>query len=320
MQPRVAGILLAAGEGSRLGQPKALVEIGGQRLVDRGVLLLRAGGADPIIVVTGAAPADVPGALVVHNPEWSTGMGSSLTAGLSALCALSPEECSAAECSAAVIALADQPLVTPECVKRLIASHRGDAITAVGPDRADSPSAVGTPSSAGTPGPAVGPGPAGTLRAADGPGLAVGPGPAGTLRAAVGPGAADGPGLAVGPGPAGTLRAADGPGAAVGPGPAGATIVPGALGATDRTSPSGGARLAVAAYGGRPRNPVLIAREHWTEVLTLAHGDAGARPFLRAHPDLITLVECGDVGSPDDIDTPEDLVRVTEILARPDQA
>ena len=296
MQPRVAGILLAAGEGSRLGQPKALVEIGGQRLVDRGVLLLRAGGADPIIVVTGAAPADVPGALVVHNPEWSTGMGSSLTAGLSALCALSPEECSAAECSAAVIALADQPLVTPECVKRLIASHRGDAITAVGPDRADSPSAVGTPSSAGTPGPAVGPGPAGTLRAADGPGLAVGPGPAGTLRAA------------------------DGPGAAVGPGPAGATIVPGALGATDRTSPSGGARLAVAAYGGRPRNPVLIAREHWTEVLTLAHGDAGARPFLRAHPDLITLVECGDVGSPDDIDTPEDLVRVTEILARPDQA
>jgi CTP:molybdopterin cytidylyltransferase MocA len=279
MQPRVAGILLAAGEGSRLGQPKALVEIGGQRLVDRGVLLLRAGGADPIIVVTGAAPADVPGALVVHNPEWSTGMSSSLTAGLSALCALSPEECNAAECSAAVIALADQPLVTPECVKRLIASHRGDATTAVGPDRADRPSAAGTPSSAGT------------------------------------PSAIDGPSPAVGPSPAGTLRAADGPGAAVGPSAVDDTIVPGALGATDRTSPSGGACIAVAAYGGRPRNPVLIAREHWTEVLTLAHGDAGARPFLRAHPDLVTLVECGDVGRPDDIDTPEDLARVTEILA-----
>jgi hypothetical protein len=32
---------------------------------------------------------------------------------------------------------------------------------------------------------------------------------------------------------------------------------------------------------------------------------------LRAHPDLVTLVECGDTGSPDDIDTPADLDRVT---------
>jgi CTP:molybdopterin cytidylyltransferase MocA len=205
MQPRVAGILLAAGEGSRLGQPKALVEIGGQRLVDRGLLLLRAGGADPIVVVTGAAPVDVPGALVVHNPAWPSGMGSSLTAGLSTLQALPPDECGA-ECGAVVIALADQPLVTSECAKRLIASHRG------------------------------------------------------------------------------------------------------------------GASIAVAAYGGRPRNPVLIAREHWAEVLSLVDGDAGARPFLRAHPDLVALVECGDVGRPDDIDTPEDLVRVTEIVARWDRA
>ncbi len=215
MQPRVAGILLAAGEGSRLGQPKALVEIAGQRLVDRGLLMLRAGGAAPVVVVTGAAPVDVPGALVVHNPAWSTGMGSSLTAGLSALRALPPDDC-----SAAVIALADQPLVSPACVKRLIASQRGDA---------------------------------------------------------------NGRGVMAGSGP-------------------------------------GGAVIAVATYGGRPRNPVLIAREHWAEVLTMAHGDAGARPFLRAHPDLITLVECGDIGRPDDIDTPEDLVRVAKIAARWDLA
>ena len=38
----------------------------------------------------------------------------------------------------------------------------------------------------------------------------------------------------------------------------------------------------------------------------------GRAPFLRAHPDLVTLVECGDTGSPDDIDTPEDLARVRE--------
>jgi nicotine blue oxidoreductase len=200
MQPSVAGILLAAGEGSRLGQPKALVEIAGQRLVDRGNRMLRDGGAAPIVVITGAAPVDVPGALVVHNPAWASGMGSSLATGLSALQSLP------FECGAAVLALADQPLVSSESVRRLIAARV-----------------------------------------------------------------------------------------------AGASVV-------------------VAAYDGRPRNPVLIAREHWAEVLTLAQGDAGARPFLRAHPDLVTLTECGDTGSPDDIDTPEDLARVTQALLNCDQS
>jgi nicotine blue oxidoreductase len=75
-----------------------------------------------------------------------------------------------------------------------------------------------------------------------------------------------------------------------------------------------GAAVAVAAYAGKPRNPVLIARGHWAAVLRLASGDTGARPFLRAHPELVTLVECGDVGRPDDIDTPQDLARVRSLL------
>ena len=75
MQPRVAGVLLAAGEGSRLGRPKALVEVGGRRLADRGVALLRAGGAGPVVLVAGAAAVAVPGAVVVDNPAWPAGLG-----------------------------------------------------------------------------------------------------------------------------------------------------------------------------------------------------------------------------------------------------
>ncbi len=68
-----------------------------------------------------------------------------------------------------------------------------------------------------------------------------------------------------------------------------------------------GAGVVVAAYRGVPRNPVLLAREHWAEVIERAVGDVGARPFLRAHPELVTLVECGDIGDPADADTPADL-------------
>src|SRR5262245_50082131 len=104
-----AGLLLAAGAGSRLGMPKALIEIGGIRLVDRGVRMLHEAGCTPIVVVTGAARVDVAGAVIVYNPGWRTGMGSSLRAGLSAL---------APDCPAVVIALVDQPNVTAEAVLR----------------------------------------------------------------------------------------------------------------------------------------------------------------------------------------------------------
>ena len=81
MTSRVAGILLAAGDGSRLGQPKATVELAGSTLAERGVALLRDGGTDPVIVVTGAIPVEIPGVVSVHNPDWLTGMGSSLAHG-----------------------------------------------------------------------------------------------------------------------------------------------------------------------------------------------------------------------------------------------
>ncbi|GLW12156.1 4-diphosphocytidyl-2C-methyl-D-erythritol synthase [Microtetraspora sp. NBRC 13810] len=189
-----AGLLLAAGAGSRLGRPKALVELAGETLVDRGVRVLREGGCHPVVVVLGAAIAQIRGAVVVHNPHWRTGMGSSLRAGLSAL---------PPGAGHVVVTLVDQPRVGAETVRRLIAA-------------------------AGE-----------------------------------------------------------------------------------------GASVAVATYGGAPRNPVLLAREHFEAVAALAEGDMGARAFLRAHPELVTRVPCDDIGDPADIDTPEDLAA---FIAEPGQS
>ena len=204
MRSAVAGVLLAAGEGSRFGRPKALVELDGQTLAERGVTLLRAGGTDPVLIVTGAAQVELRPehqARTVYNGEWRTGMGSSLRAALRALSELEAGPRVGPEIGAVVVALADQPLVGAEAVGRLIAAYRS------------------------------------------------------------------------------------------------------------------GAGVAVAAYGGKPRNPVLLAREHWPEVIATATGDQGARAFLRARPELVTLVECGDTGRPDDIDTPADLEHIA--VSRP---
>lgn len=67
------------------------------------------------------------------------------------------------------------------------------------------------------------------------------------------------------------------------------------------------AQLRRAAYGGVPGHPTLIGRDHWAGVLTVARGDRGARDYFRAHEHH--LVECGDLASGRDIDSPADLDR-----------
>ena len=87
----VAGLLLAAGTGRRFGSPKALVPLGGKLFVESAAELLTAAGCDPVVVVLGAqadvvrAKASLDGVTVVDNPDWDTGMGSSLRTGLHAI-------------------------------------------------------------------------------------------------------------------------------------------------------------------------------------------------------------------------------------------
>jgi nicotine blue oxidoreductase len=72
----------------------------------------------------------------------------------------------------------------------------------------------------------------------------------------------------------------------------------------------GGAKIAVATYDGKPRNPVLFSREIWPRLMAELSGDEGARPFLRRHQELVTHVPCDGAGDPTDVDTREDLLHL----------
>lgn len=191
----VTAILLAAGGGRRLGgRPKALLEHRGRPLVEHAVRTLRDGGCTRIHVVLGAHAETVrerallPGCVLVENPEWAGGMGSSLRAGLASL--------TGTDARAALVSLVDQPGIGPEAVARVLAAYRSPA------------------------------------------------------------------------------------------------------------------SLASAAYGGERGHPVLFGADHWPGIAGSAVGDQGARAYLKSHADVITLVECGDVARPYDIDTEADLTHL----------
>jgi CTP:molybdopterin cytidylyltransferase MocA len=63
--------------------------------------------------------------------------------------------------------------------------------------------------------------------------------------------------------------------------------------------------LARAAFDGTPGHPVLLGRDHWAGIGATALGDRGARDYLEEHPPL--LVECGDLATGHDVDTPDHL-------------
>ncbi|NKY58908.1 nucleotidyltransferase family protein [Nocardia flavorosea] len=70
-----------------------------------------------------------------------------------------------------------------------------------------------------------------------------------------------------------------------------------------------GARLAVATYGDHTGHPVLLGAEYFPAIAATAVGEIGARTFLAANRELVQYVPCDDTGSPDDVDTPRDLIR-----------
>jgi molybdenum cofactor cytidylyltransferase len=132
MTERLAAVVLAAGESSRLGTPKQLVLYQGLPLVARAARAALNAGADPVVVVLGANAERVGAALfgipviAVVNPEWARGMGTSVATGVRAILDQAPST------GGVLIMLADQPLVGAAALGRLLESWRDlpDTITA----------------------------------------------------------------------------------------------------------------------------------------------------------------------------------------------
>lgn len=116
---KLAGVILAAGLSSRMGEFKPLLEIGGKSMARRVVELMRNAGADPVIVVTGHQHEELEthlagcGARYVFNPDYaSTQQLDSLRLGLAAL---------PGDCERVLVSPADIPLVQLDTVERLLA-------------------------------------------------------------------------------------------------------------------------------------------------------------------------------------------------------
>jgi CTP:molybdopterin cytidylyltransferase MocA len=123
----VAGLVLAAGGGRRYGMPKALVEFEGSLLVERAVRTANS-VCDPVLVVLGAQAvevwrtADLTDAVVLVNPDWESGMASSLRTGLDGLRGWP------GRVDAVLVQLVDMPGMTQAALERLAEHAAPDAL------------------------------------------------------------------------------------------------------------------------------------------------------------------------------------------------
>jgi molybdenum cofactor cytidylyltransferase len=118
----IAGLILAAGESSRMGQDKALLTYGGRTFLEIVVAALHEAGIERVGVVLGHHAEQIQGAVtlegaeIVINRDYARGQTSSLQAGLRAL--------ERADLEAVVLCLVDHPLISADTVRALVASFR----------------------------------------------------------------------------------------------------------------------------------------------------------------------------------------------------
>jgi molybdenum cofactor cytidylyltransferase len=122
----LAGIVLAAGAGSRFGGGKQLAELEGRPLLEHALLAMAGAGLDRVLVVLGARADEIQAGVDLHGAEpvlcerWDEGQSVSLACGLALV----------ADADAVVVTLGDQPRVPTEAISRIVAA-RGEGATAV---------------------------------------------------------------------------------------------------------------------------------------------------------------------------------------------
>jgi CTP:molybdopterin cytidylyltransferase MocA len=108
----IVAVVLAAGGSTRLGEPKQLVILGGDTLLERAVRTAREAGCGQVVVVLGAAYAEILArsrlgdAVPVINDEWKEGMASSIRLGVRTLGFI------AKDAEGVLLMTCDQPAVT----------------------------------------------------------------------------------------------------------------------------------------------------------------------------------------------------------------
>jgi len=126
---RVSAVVLAAGGSKRLGRPKQLLPLAGRTMIEQVLGTVMAVGVHEVIVVLGHAAAPIAehmpsGCRLVLNPDWESGISSSLRAGLAAV---DPRT------EAALFVLADQPHMTAEAMTRIVRAYYGTTKSIVVP-------------------------------------------------------------------------------------------------------------------------------------------------------------------------------------------
>jgi molybdenum cofactor cytidylyltransferase len=117
---KIAAVILAAGESSRFGSPKQLLDWHGRPLIWHVAQRAVQAGLSPVIVVCGAQIDQIQQALnglpvtVIYNPDWQLGQGTSVRVGTGAV---------PAQNGGILFLLADQPQIPVTLLRKLVAEH-----------------------------------------------------------------------------------------------------------------------------------------------------------------------------------------------------
>jgi molybdenum cofactor cytidylyltransferase len=125
----VAGLVLAAGAGTRFGGRKQLAELDGRPLLEHALAAMASAPVSPVAVVLGSDSDEISGLVEMHGaepilcPDWDEGQSASLRTGIDAL--------DRAGAEAVVVTLGDQPNIAARAIAALLTAREPGKVDAV---------------------------------------------------------------------------------------------------------------------------------------------------------------------------------------------